>query len=142
MGISARNLLSAQDVGREEGRPDTSLFYICSGAHAAELNLLIEKIPIAQAISKSLVLVKHFLTRNWIKIRTRPFFPTSYVTILFKRWNRDLVECSVTCREVASICESEMFSSSASPSSLYRRATLLTGKDCFTMIDCMARAVS
>lgn len=47
MKISARNLLSAQGVGREDGRSDTSLFYICSGAHAAELNLPIEKIPMA-----------------------------------------------------------------------------------------------
>lgn len=52
--IPAKNLLLAQGVVKEEGRPDLGVFCICSGAHAADLNLPIEKFPIAQTISKSL----------------------------------------------------------------------------------------
>lgn len=56
--IPAKNLLLAQGMAKEEGRPDPGVFCICSGAHVAELDLPLGKFPIAQTISKSLESVR------------------------------------------------------------------------------------
>lgn len=65
MRISAKNLLLAQGVGKEESRPDPGVNFICSVARAADLNAPIGKFPIAQ---KELRDGEAFLKQSSIKI--------------------------------------------------------------------------